>query len=43
MRWNVNYKKGFVPDYEIVENLFELLPEEMREIRDLVQEIKSRK
>ena len=40
--WNINKKNGFVPDYELMENPFNLSKETMREIRDLVQTIKKR-
>ena len=40
--WNINKKNGFVPDYELMENRFNLSKETMREIRDLVQTIKKR-
>ena len=41
--WNVNLKTGFVPDYELVEKCFELSPNDMSQIRDLVQEVHPRK
>ncbi len=41
--WNVNYKDGFILDYELVENSFDISIEQMREIRDLIQEIRPRK
>jgi hypothetical protein len=37
--WNVNDKKGFVPDYELLEPVFGLSMETMRDVRDLVQEV----
>lgn len=36
--WNVNLKSDFIPDYELLENSFSLNSEEMRAVRDLVQE-----
>ena len=41
--WNVNAKAHFIPDYELHNHCFKLCPEEMRNIRDIVQEIKPRK
>jgi len=35
--WTVNEKKNFVPDYELHQHKFALPPDEMRDIRDLVQ------
>jgi len=37
--WKVNAKDGFIPDYEIQDAAFELSPDEMRGIRDVVQEV----
>lgn len=37
--YNVNKKHGCVPDYELIENPFHLSAEEMREIRDLIQDL----
>jgi hypothetical protein len=36
--WKVNAKDDFIPDYEIQNAAFELSPDEMRGIRDVVQE-----
>lgn len=36
--WNVQAMQGCIPDYEIVSNNFSLKPEEMREIRSIVQD-----
>jgi hypothetical protein len=38
--WNVNARNGFVPDYELHNGSFGLPPDAMREVRDLVQEIR---
>lgn len=40
--WNVNATDGFVPDDELVNPAFALPTEAMRDIRDLVQEIRPR-
>ncbi|MCK9155368.1 MAG: hypothetical protein M0P12_04545 [Paludibacteraceae bacterium] len=34
----IDLKYGYVPDYELINNKFDLTPDEMREIRDAVQE-----
>ena len=36
--WNVNAKRGFVPDYELMQFVEDLPMETLRDIRDLVQE-----
>jgi len=41
--WNVNAKDGFVPDFHLVDPSFNLMPGIMREIRDVVQEVRPRK
>jgi hypothetical protein len=39
--WNVNAKgRGAVPDYELIEPAFDLPMDAMRDIRDLVQEVR---
>ena len=40
--WNVNAKSGFVPDYELIEPSLDLPMEVMRDIRDLVQDVRPR-
>jgi len=40
--WNVNAKRGFVPDYELAGPSFDLPMETKRDIRDLVQEVRPR-
>ena len=40
--WNVNAKSGFVPNCELVEPSFNLPADAMRDIRDLVQEVRPR-
>jgi len=40
--WNVNKKDNFVPDYNLIDNPFQLTSDEMRKIRDLVQEVANK-
>jgi hypothetical protein len=40
--WNVNAYYGFVPDYELLTPSFDLSVDSMRDIRDLVQEVRPR-
>jgi hypothetical protein len=39
--WKVNAEKKFVPDYNLYEPSFGLPPDEMRAIRDVVQNVAS--
>jgi hypothetical protein len=38
--WNINAKRGYVPDYELIEPAFDLPMEAMRDIRNLVQDVR---
>lgn len=40
--WNVNAKKGYVADYELIPPSFDLPVDAMRDIRDLVQDVRPR-
>jgi hypothetical protein len=39
--WNINAKRGYVPDYELIEPAFDLPMEAMRDIRNLVQDVRQ--